>query len=96
MWNIQGVATKRSLCVLKVHRRCFKPAILILVETKISRPQTNIISLTLGFEEWVQVEVTWFNGSIWVFWQSMVLLTPMLNLSIVLFIGALLMFGSLL
>ncbi|XP_057999359.1 uncharacterized protein LOC110643786 [Hevea brasiliensis] len=69
-WNIQGAAGRHSLRALKDLCRHHKSMILVLIETKISGPRADVISLSLGFGNWVRVEATGLSGGIWIFWNT--------------------------
>ncbi|XP_031124346.1 uncharacterized protein LOC116027060 [Ipomoea triloba] len=69
-WNCQGAGGRVFHRVLKNLLQTHKPAILGLVEPKVSGIHANTICKRLGFSDWVRVESVGFSGGIWVLWNA--------------------------
>lgn len=54
-WNCQGAASKPFRRALKMFVRMYNPAIVCLLEPKVSGDQANSICSSFGFEEWIRV-----------------------------------------
>lgn len=55
---------KRSQHILKDLYCCYRPTILVLVETKTSGPHADVVYLNMGFKNWFRVEAIGMNGGI--------------------------------
>ncbi|KAJ9177111.1 hypothetical protein P3X46_012362 [Hevea brasiliensis] len=69
-WNIQGIASRRSLLSLKNPCSRCNPTILVLVETKLSGSKAGSTLAILGFDHWIQVKAFGMSRGIWLFWKS--------------------------
>nr|GMD95341.1 uncharacterized protein LOC109159904 [Ipomoea batatas] len=72
VWNCQGAGGRAFHRVFNNLIHSHKPAIVGLVEPKVSGSQANAICTKLGFPNWVRVEAVGFSGGIWVFWSDVV------------------------
>lgn len=70
IWNCQGAASRAFGRTLKQLCRIHRPAIVCLLEPKVSSDQANKICANLGFDEWIRVEAVGFSGGIWVLWNN--------------------------
>ncbi|XP_031095076.1 uncharacterized protein LOC115999360 [Ipomoea triloba] len=54
--------------------RLHNPAIVCLLEPKVSGDQANSICSSFGFEEWIRVEAVGFSGGIWIMWKNTIII----------------------
>ncbi|XP_019186538.1 PREDICTED: uncharacterized protein LOC109181240 [Ipomoea nil] len=65
IWNCQGAASGAFRRTFNQFVRLHKPAIVCLLEPKVSGSQANGICSCFGFSEWVRIEAIGFSGGIW-------------------------------
>lgn len=70
IWNCQGAASREVLHTLKDMIKVHRPAILGILEPKISGVKADDVCNKLGFDDWVRVEALGFSGGIWVLWKN--------------------------
>ncbi|KAL8159829.1 hypothetical protein V2J09_001366 [Rumex salicifolius] len=69
-WNVQRAGSREFMITLKELIRIHNPAILVLVETRLSGRQMDKIYDTLGFDGVARAEAVGFRGGIWVLWRK--------------------------
>ncbi|KAL8150347.1 hypothetical protein V2J09_020155 [Rumex salicifolius] len=69
-WNVQGAGSREFMITLKELIRIHNPAILVMVETRLSGRQADKVRDTIGFDGVARAEAIGFQGGIWVLWRK--------------------------
>lgn len=72
VWKSKGVTSNSFRHNLKNYIRLHNPSIVCLLEPRVSGNQANKICSSIGFDEWIRVEVVGFSGGIWILWKATV------------------------
>lgn len=70
VWNCQGAGNVNFHKVLKEYIREFEPAVVVLVETRVSGVTAECVIKKVGMPFSHRVEACGFSGGIWVLWKS--------------------------
>ncbi|KAJ4828461.1 hypothetical protein Tsubulata_018168 [Turnera subulata] len=69
-WNCQGAGKPQFLTTLAEWMRQYKPAIVVIVEPRISGHQADRVIHRLGFSRSYRVDARGFAGGIWLLWME--------------------------
>ncbi|XP_028797766.1 uncharacterized protein LOC114753260 [Neltuma alba] len=79
VWNCQGAASNKFHTVLKSLLQGFKPAIIALVEPRISGYKADKVIQKLNYPNSHRVESEGFSGGIWLLWIDQVKVQILVN-----------------
>lgn len=67
-WNCRGAGSKDFMREMRELMNEVRPAIVVLLEPRISSLTADAVCAKLGRRRWIQSEATGFSGGIWVLW----------------------------
>lgn len=69
-WNCRGASSGEFLREMKDFRKRFNPAVIILMEPKISDTTADAVCRKLGKNQWIRSEAEGFCGGVWCLWDD--------------------------
>lgn len=69
-WNCRGAKSRQLLRNIKEMMRLYRPTIIVILESRISGFEADVVCRRIGRSTWVRSEARGFNGGIWFFWDS--------------------------
>ncbi len=70
LWNYRGVGNPNFQRNFAALMRYHHPAIVVLVETRISGQRAATFNTALGFDRVIRSDAVGFSGGIWLLWDS--------------------------
>lgn len=68
-WNCHGAGSLEFLRSMREFKRSYNPAMIILLEPKISGERANEVCWKLGKPSWVRSKAEGFCGGVWLLWE---------------------------
>lgn len=69
-WNFRGARCGDFIREMRDFLRCYRPAIILLMEPRISGLRADDVCTKLGKNKWIRADVVGFSSGVWCLWDE--------------------------